>query len=104
MPPIKPKKKPSYATVAAAKPSQSQTQPRTKIGYEKSPKSSWTKVSYASCKSNIKQLRSTIQQQKLGRKVLFLQNKGQEKSETNQMLILNEALQQVAEETYIRFI
>lgn len=104
VPPVKPKEQRSYATVAAAKPVQTQTQPRTKVGYEKSPEQPWTKVSYGTRKSNMKQPKSTIQQKQLGRRVLFPQSEGQEKSEADLMLALNKALQQAGEETSIRFI
>ena len=101
IPPVKPKEQRSYATVAAAKPAQTQTQPRTKVSYERSPEQPWTKVSYGTRKSNKRQLNPTEQ---LGQRVLFLRNAGQEKSEADLMLVLNEALQQAGEETSLRFI
>lgn len=41
--------------------------------------------------------------EQLERRILFPRNPGQEKSEADLILALNEALQQVGEETYIRF-
>ena len=41
--------------------------------------------------------------EQLGRRILFPRNPGQEKSEADLMLALNEALQRVGEETCIRF-
>ena len=79
-----------YASVAASKPVKSSEQP-------------WTKVSYGTRKPKGKQLNSTIRQEQLGQRILFPQNAGQEKSEADLMLALNEALQQVGEETSIRF-
>ncbi len=104
IPPVKPKEQRSYATVAAAKPAQTQTQPRAKVSFKKSSEQPWTKVSYGTRKSNMRQPNSTIQQEQLGRRVLFPGNAGQEKSEADLMLALNEALQQAGEEMSLRFI
>ena len=77
-----------YATVAASRPA-------------KIPEKPWTQVIYGSRKPKGKS--SSPVREQLGRRILFPRNPGQEKSEADLMLALNEALQQVGEETYIRF-
>ena len=79
-----------YTSVAASKPAKIPEQP-------------WTEVSYGTRKPKGKQSSPTIGQEQLGRRILFPRNPGQEKSEADLMLALNEALQQAGEATGIRF-
>lgn len=83
-------KRRDYASVAASKPVKIPDQP-------------WIQVSYGIRKSKGKQPNSGFKQEQLGRKILFSRKSGQEKSEADLMLALNEALQQAGVESYIRF-
>lgn len=85
---VKPKEPRSYATVAAAKPAQTPTQP-------------WTKVSYGNRK--IKSPAATQVEQR-GRRILFpRQDGGEFKSEADLMLALNESLQKAGVDPKVRF-
>ena len=85
---VKPKEPRSYATVAAAKPAQTPTQP-------------WTKVSYGNRK--IKSSAATQVEQR-GRRILFPRKDGGEfKSEADLMLALNESLQKAGVDPKVRF-
>ena len=79
-----------YASVAASKPA-------------KIPEKPWTKVSYETRKPKTKQSNPAIKQEQLGRRILFPRNAGQQKSEADLMLALNEALQQAGEMVDLRF-
>ena len=83
-------KRRDYASVAASKP-------------VKIPEQPWTQVSYGTRKSKEKQSSPGSKQEQLGRRILFPRDSGQERSEADLMLALNEALQQAGVETYIRF-
>lgn len=81
----------SYASVAAAQPTQSSSQP-------------WTKVKYGSRKSGTPKLGTEVKVEQRGRRILFpRQNDSQLKSEPDLMLALNEALQKAGIETKVRF-
>ncbi len=69
----------------------------------KIPEQPWTQVSYGTRKPKRKQSSPDPKQEQLGRRILFPRDSGQEKSEADLMLALNEALQQAGVETYILF-
>ncbi|MCJ1348444.1 hypothetical protein MMC31_006676, partial [Peltigera leucophlebia] len=83
-------KRRDYASVAVSKP-------------VKIPEQPWTQVNYGTRKSKGKQSSPGSKQEQLGRRILFPRDSGQERSEADLMLALNEALQQAGVETYIRF-
>ena len=86
--PVKLKEQRSYATVAAAKPAQTPSQP-------------WTKVSYGNRKNGTPQV---VKAEQRGRRILFPRKSGgQLKSEADIMLALNEALQKAGVESKVRF-
>ena len=88
---VKPRvEKRNYASVAVSKPVQKPEQP-------------WTQVSYGNRKPKGSQPIPTVKQDQLGRRILFPRDPGQEKSEADLMLALNEALQKAGEEPCIRF-
>lgn len=64
----------------------------------------WAQVIYGNCKPKGKQLSPNVKQETLGRRISFLSNPGQQKSEADLMLALKEALKQAIEETSLRFI
>lgn len=87
-PPVKSTEQRSYATVAAAKPAQTPTQP-------------WTKVSYKNRRIGTTPVAKSAQR---GRRILFPRKSGgQLKSEADIMLALNEALQKAGVESKVRF-
>ena len=81
----------NYAMVAASKPPQSPEQP-------------WTQVKYGNRKQTANRTRPLLNEEQRGRRILFpRETSGQQKSEADLMLALNEALQKIGEEPHVRF-
>lgn len=86
----RPERARSYATVAAAKPAQNPERP-------------WTKVSYGNQRQDTAKPPPTTTKQR-GRRILFPRKiEGQQKSEADLMLVLNEALQKAGIDPKVRF-
>ena len=81
----------SYASVAASKP------PRA-------PEHPWTQVKYKNRKLNLQQANSAANAEHLGRIIIFPRKiTGDQMSEADLMLVLNEALQKAGEGLETRF-
>ena len=88
---MNPTKERSYVSVAATQPTQSSSQP-------------WTKVKYESRKNGTPNLGTEVNFEQRGRRILFpRQNDSKLKSKANLMLVLNEALQKAGIETKVCF-
>lgn len=83
--------KQSYATVAAAQPTET-------------PSQAWTKVTYNNRKNGVQKSPTLVKAEHYGRRILFPRKNGSHlKSEADLMLALNEALQKAGVESKVRF-